>query len=83
MAWLLTGLVGLYRLVPRGPVPRCRFTPSCSLYALDAVRRHGALAGGWLAVQRVGRCHPFHPGGVDEVPEPGRRTTAHAKGAYG
>jgi hypothetical protein len=47
----------------------CRFEPSCSAYALDAVRRHGALAGSWLAVQRICRCHPWGGCGHDPVPE--------------
>jgi uncharacterized protein len=46
----------------------CRFVPSCSVYAEDAIRRHGAGAGSWLAVRRVLRCHPFHRGGFDPVP---------------
>ncbi len=50
--------------------PRCRFYPSCSQYALEAVDSHGVLRGLWLAARRVGRCHPWHPGGVDLVPPP-------------
>jgi len=49
--------------------PRCRFVPSCSEYAMDAIRIHGPLRGCWLAARRLGRCHPFHPGGLDPVPE--------------
>jgi putative membrane protein insertion efficiency factor len=48
--------------------PRCRFYPTCSDYALEAVAVHGARRGGWLALTRILRCHPWHPGGVDPVP---------------
>jgi uncharacterized protein len=48
--------------------PTCRFYPSCSTYALEAVDRHGIVRGGWLAIKRLGRCHPWNPGGVDLVP---------------
>jgi uncharacterized protein len=48
---------------------RCRFYPSCSCYAHEAIERHGALAGTWLAAKRLLRCHPFSPGGYDPVPD--------------
>jgi putative membrane protein insertion efficiency factor len=48
--------------------PNCRFYPTCSAYAVEAVQKHGSRKGGWLAVKRILRCHPFHAGGFDPVP---------------
>jgi putative membrane protein insertion efficiency factor len=74
MSRLLLALIGGYR---RWISPllgqRCRFAPSCSAYAAEAVAVHGAGRGSWLAVRRIARCHPFHPGGHDPVPQDRRR----------
>jgi putative membrane protein insertion efficiency factor len=48
--------------------PSCRFHPSCSMYAEEAIREHGLVRGSWLAVKRLGKCHPWHEGGIDPVP---------------
>ncbi|MBM3671408.1 MAG: membrane protein insertion efficiency factor YidD [Actinobacteria bacterium] len=57
-----------WRVVSTRLPPRCRFHPSCSAYALEALTVHGAARGSWLAARRVGRCHPWNPGGLDPVP---------------
>lgn len=69
VARVLIGTVRFYQrwISPNLP-PTCRFYPSCSAYALEAVQVHGAAKGTWLALLRLLRCHPWHPGGVDPVP---------------
>ena len=72
MTAMLSGLIRLYQLVVRPfyRQGRCRFHPSCSEYALGALALHGPVRGLWLTVRRLGRCHPWNPGGVDHVPPP-------------
>jgi uncharacterized protein len=75
LRWLLIGFLRAYRLLVSplyGQV--CRYHPSCSAYALEAVTAHGSLKGTWLAVRRLGHCHPWAAGGYDPVPP--RRTSA-------
>ena len=68
-AYLLLGFIHLYRNTLGVVLPKsCRFTPSCSTYALEAVARHGAIRGAWLSLGRLLRCNPFHEGGFDPVP---------------
>ena len=69
MKRILLGLIDAYRLL-LSPIlgPSCRFYPTCSAYAAEAIEKHGALRGAWLAVKRISKCHPWNPGGVDPVP---------------
>lgn len=77
---LLIGAVRMYQVAISSWTPAaCRFTPTCSAYAIEAIGRHGAVRGAWLAVKRMGRCHPWGGYGFDPVPlngrEPGGRTS--------
>jgi len=70
MASLLRGLIWLYRLLISPLLgPKCRFEPSCSAYAMEAIGRHGAWTGSLLSLRRLGRCHPWGGSGYDPVPE--------------
>jgi len=69
MKKLLLLFIRFYQMTfSRGLPAGCRFTPSCSHYGYEAIEKHGALRGSWLAIKRIGRCHPLHPGGYDPVP---------------
>ncbi|MDO8963551.1 MAG: membrane protein insertion efficiency factor YidD [Coriobacteriia bacterium] len=66
---VIAGIRAYKRLLSPLLPPACRFEPTCSTYALTSVERFGVVRGGWLALKRIGRCHPFHPGGFDPVPD--------------
>lgn len=69
MTRILLALIRAYQyLVSPMLGPSCRFTPTCSEYAVEALKKYGVIKGGWLSVKRVGRCHPWHDGGYDPLP---------------
>lgn len=70
LARAVMALIGLYQRTALLRSPRCRFHPTCSHYAVDSVRVHGAARGLVYAIARIGRCHPWHPGGFDPVKPP-------------
>jgi putative membrane protein insertion efficiency factor len=67
--FLLLLIRGYQRFISPLTPPRCRFYPTCSHYAVEALQHHGALKGSWLSLKRLLKCHPLHPGGIDLVPE--------------
>ena len=80
MQKLLTLLIRGYRYMISPMLGNhCRFYPTCSHYALDAIEHHGALKGTWLAGARLLRCHPWHPGGYDPVPPPKQKNGTHTE----
>ena len=69
MRWTFITLVRGYQVILSPLLPAaCRYYPSCSAYAIEALEKHGPWHGGWLAMKRIGRCHPFRAGGYDPVP---------------
>jgi putative membrane protein insertion efficiency factor len=69
-AKMLIGIIGIYKRFISPHMPnRCRFYPTCSDYSAQAIEKHGAVKGSFLALKRLSKCHPLHPGGVDYVPE--------------
>lgn len=66
--WLIMAIRGYRRFLSPLLGRNCRYNPTCSRYALEAISRYGSIRGGWMATKRIGRCHPFHDGGNDPVP---------------
>ncbi|GLS84805.1 membrane protein insertion efficiency factor YidD [Paraferrimonas haliotis] len=70
LQWLIIKFIRGYQLVISPMIgPRCRFNPTCSHYAIQAIKVHGTLIGSWLSIKRILKCHPLHPGGEDPVPD--------------
>lgn len=70
MKHIFLALIRFYQKFISPLKPRtCRFYPTCSHYGMEAIRRFGAIRGGWLTIKRIMKCNPFHPGGIDHVPE--------------
>ncbi|WP_424946802.1 membrane protein insertion efficiency factor YidD [Candidatus Spongiihabitans sp.] len=71
MRKLLVAIIKIYKVMISPFIGRCcRFHPGCSSYAVEAIEKHGSIRGSWLAVKRIGRCHPWNAGGYDPVPDP-------------
>ena len=69
LQWLATTVIRGYQILISPLLgPRCRFNPTCSYYAIEAIKYHGIAVGVWLSIKRLIRCHPYHPGGFDPVP---------------
>ena len=73
-SWVIGGIRVYQKLVSPGMSPNCRYQPTCSSYAAGSISRFGVIRGGWLALRRIGRCHPLREGGYDPVPETWRAT---------
>ncbi|MFO6424589.1 membrane protein insertion efficiency factor YidD [Motilimonas sp. KMU-193] len=74
LQWLAIGLIKSYQILISPLLgPRCRFHPTCSHYAIEAIKTHGLVKGCWLAGKRLIKCHPLNPGGYDPVPKPNKR----------
>ena len=65
---IFLSIIKVYRFFPKYTPPVCRFTPTCSQYAYEAIKKYGAIKGGFLSIKRILKCHPYHKGGYDPVP---------------